>query len=249
MQFMSAVSHAAEHDAAPENAPQVKLCQCHHFPEGFPTPLPPLPKTSSAGAEVPLVSIVVPTYEKRHWAHETLYRCFAHQTHTNKELLVLDTGFKPSPFFTDCSDPRVKYTFVPFHKGLSVDDALKSLRQLALPGSQPPWNTDFPAWREALAAWKVAWKPTTDALERLEADARELAAKGLDTSKRANEQPPPEALSAVFRAVQGAAAHMGFMGFGGGAASSECGFSLGAKRNWCAIALKPTTLSICAYPL
>ena len=39
----------------------------------------------------PLGSVLVPTYEGRHWAHENLYRCFDHQTYPSKELIVLDT--------------------------------------------------------------------------------------------------------------------------------------------------------------
>lgn len=46
------------------------------------------------------VSVVCPTYHKRHHLHESLYLCFCNQSWTDKELIVLDTGDRPSPFFT-----------------------------------------------------------------------------------------------------------------------------------------------------
>jgi len=58
------------------------------------------------------VSCIAPTTPERHLFHETaLYRCFAAQTHADLELVVVDTGPRPSPFFTSpsFSDPRVKY--------------------------------------------------------------------------------------------------------------------------------------------
>ena len=42
-----------------------------------------------------------------HTRHANLYRCFDHQNWPNKELVVLDSGSKASPFFTSLSDPRV----------------------------------------------------------------------------------------------------------------------------------------------
>jgi hypothetical protein len=76
--------------------------------ESLPPPLPPaLPPL--ADEDVPLVSVVVPTTHERHWCHATLYACFASQTWTRKELVVLDDGPAPSPFFTSLDDPRVDY--------------------------------------------------------------------------------------------------------------------------------------------
>eukprot|EP00316_Scyphosphaera_apsteinii_P021919 CAMPEP_0119331874 /NCGR_PEP_ID=MMETSP1333-20130426/81583_1 /TAXON_ID=418940 /ORGANISM="Scyphosphaera apsteinii, Strain RCC1455" /LENGTH=159 /DNA_ID=CAMNT_0007341573 /DNA_START=114 /DNA_END=590 /DNA_ORIENTATION=+ len=145
-----------------------ELCFCHHFPEPPPTPLPPLPNTpSTAACTLPLVSVVVPTSTERHWAHSTLYACFAHQTYPNLELLVLDTGSKASHFFTTgCDDPRVRYTWLPFHRGLNVDRALENMCKLAQPGLQPP-STVFAYGGDSAAAafaWREAWRPTLDAL-------------------------------------------------------------------------------------
>lgn len=67
-------------------------------------------------ATAPMVSVIVPTSFTRHWAHETLYKCFDAQTWPGAlELLILDTGGPKSPFFTgECRDRRVRY----FHAAL-----------------------------------------------------------------------------------------------------------------------------------
>ena len=61
-----------------------------------------------------LVSVVVPTTAKRATFHGMLYSCFASQTHPSLELLILDTGAAPSPFFTSDAavrkDRRVRYS-------------------------------------------------------------------------------------------------------------------------------------------
>lgn len=88
---------------------------------------PPLPPTAplqnifTGDGSAPWISVVVPTSFTRHWAHETLYRCFhAQQWPGRLEMLVLDTGGPPSPFFTkmqsssSSADSRVRY----FHAAL-----------------------------------------------------------------------------------------------------------------------------------
>ena len=65
-----------------------------------------------AGApHVDRVSVVVPTYALRHAHHAVVYECFCRQTWLDKELLVIDTGPLPSPFFTALggADCRVAY--------------------------------------------------------------------------------------------------------------------------------------------
>ena len=64
------------------------------------------------------VSCISPTTPERHMFHERgLHRCFAAQTHPNVELVVVDTGACPSPFFTSphFTDPRVRYIYQPQH--------------------------------------------------------------------------------------------------------------------------------------
>ena len=60
-----------------------------------------------------LVSVIVPTTGKRAAFHAMLYACFARQTHPALELVVLDTGDAPSPFFSAdpaaLGDARVRY--------------------------------------------------------------------------------------------------------------------------------------------
>ena len=65
------------------------------------------------------VSCISPTTVERHLFHETaLYRCFNAQTHADIELIVVDTGAAPSPFFTSpsFSDSRVKYLYQRQHQ-------------------------------------------------------------------------------------------------------------------------------------
>ena len=79
----------------PEDMPACR-CLLDH-PEH---PPPPLPLASSKHDSVSLVSVLSPTTYERRWCHESLYRCFKHQSYPRKELIVLDTGAHPSPFFS-----------------------------------------------------------------------------------------------------------------------------------------------------
>ena len=47
------------------------------------------------------VSVVCATSPAKHWLHENLWRCFAGQDWGDLELIVLDGGGEPSPFFTE----------------------------------------------------------------------------------------------------------------------------------------------------
>ena len=86
---------------------------------------PPLPilaeRLSAPTAEeveaMPFVSVLVPTSFTRHWSHATLFKCWKQQTYPKdrREMLILDTGGAPSPFFTTrCRDRTVRY----FHVGM-----------------------------------------------------------------------------------------------------------------------------------
>lgn len=55
------------------------------------------------------VSVICPTTESRHNRHPQLYGSFICQYARDKELIVIDTGFHPSYFFSCLSDSRVKY--------------------------------------------------------------------------------------------------------------------------------------------
>ncbi|KAH8044141.1 hypothetical protein JL720_17195 [Aureococcus anophagefferens] len=70
-------------------------------------------------AELPLVSVVVPTYPKRHAYHALTLASFRAQRYPNLEMVVLDTGARgrrPSTRRT-CSPTRVRYVH-------TADDAL-----------------------------------------------------------------------------------------------------------------------------
>lgn len=77
-------------------------------------PLPPMSNYAQQNPAASLcVSVIAPTINPRHWSHESLYRSFAEQTHALKELLVLDEGPEPSPFFaTIVANPQVSYTHI-----------------------------------------------------------------------------------------------------------------------------------------
>jgi hypothetical protein len=208
------------------------MCCCQEFVSGKfenrPLPLPRLEPQRRTTAEdeaypfkhtaYPLVSVVSPTSSERSWAHAALYNSFAHQTYPNLELVVLDTGPEPSPFFSCCRDARVKYHHVPFHKRMSLMDARASLRQLAQPSEHPP----SPYVPRDVQAWKEAWAPTVAALRSLEADTIRHAmcgAKGngvrhVRTSVD-DETVPEECRKSLHAAI-------------------ETGLPLGAKRNWIA---------------
>lgn len=58
------------------------------------------------------ISLVTPTFGREAFL-PGLYRCFAAQTHFDRELLVFDDSPAPSPFFTLLRDARVRYRHAP----------------------------------------------------------------------------------------------------------------------------------------
>lgn len=179
-----------------------------------PPVLPPARKHRDGSAAMPLVSVLSPTSSERHWAHPNLYRCFQQQDYPNKELLVLDTGERPSPFFDRITDPRVRY----FHIGIvkpNLLELVQELRRFVAAAEQPPGtssgndrgeggqtqgrrNDDFGGATE----WSEAWAGAVDAIKRVCAGKEwyELEDEGHDS---------PHYLSTMSAVL-----------------------SLGAKRNW-----------------
>jgi len=60
----------------------------------------------------PLIAVTTPTLNRPD-THALLYRTFASQDWQNKMLFVLDESAQPSPFFSQCTDPRVVYVHAP----------------------------------------------------------------------------------------------------------------------------------------
>eukprot|EP00746_Dinoflagellata_sp_MGD_P011806 gnl/MRDRNA2_/MRDRNA2_124904_c0_seq1.p1 gnl/MRDRNA2_/MRDRNA2_124904_c0~~gnl/MRDRNA2_/MRDRNA2_124904_c0_seq1.p1 ORF type:complete len:434 (+),score=76.73 gnl/MRDRNA2_/MRDRNA2_124904_c0_seq1:114-1415(+) len=60
------------------------------------------------------ISVVCPTFEDRYRFHAQMYLCYGMQTHSDKELIVVCSGSKPSSFLETISanDPSVKYIHV-----------------------------------------------------------------------------------------------------------------------------------------
>jgi glycosyltransferase involved in cell wall biosynthesis len=58
------------------------------------------------------ISVVTPTFGRQGYL-PSLYRCFISQTHPDRELLIHDDSPAPSPFFSQLSDPRVRYVHEP----------------------------------------------------------------------------------------------------------------------------------------
>merc|ERR1712113_1200250 len=48
-----------------------------------------------------LISVVCPSCETRHHFHPLLYECFQSQDYEPRELVVVDTGARPSRFFQE----------------------------------------------------------------------------------------------------------------------------------------------------
>ncbi|CAK0788327.1 unnamed protein product, partial [Prorocentrum cordatum] len=91
-------------------------------PRAAGTPPDPAPCAESRGIQAgPLISVCVPTSTRRHRFHRLVYRNFVRQTHEPKQLVVVDTGSRPSPFFRGheptadsreaSADARVLYRF------------------------------------------------------------------------------------------------------------------------------------------
>jgi len=62
-----------------------------------------------------MISVITPTTTGRHAFHPLLYENFCAQTHEPRELVVVDTGERPSAFLEAKArqDPRVAYHFFP----------------------------------------------------------------------------------------------------------------------------------------
>lgn len=82
--------------------------------------LRPLPKFDGS-EDKPLITVTCPTTsERRGHFHPLLYECFKTQDYEPKELVVVDTGAKPSPFFQDVAreDYRVVYRHYPIEDSI-----------------------------------------------------------------------------------------------------------------------------------
>ena len=158
---MNIAATLRQHDIVEE--PPIILCECSRTQETRsevrPTPLPHPSRLKPSRTQFPLVSVLSPTTMDRHWSHANLYHCFQQQTWPNKELVVLDTGERPSPFFLSLMDPRVRYTHLELPS--NVADLITTMRKFTAVADSPPgggYPTD--AWRDA---WKLARLALDDA--------------------------------------------------------------------------------------
>ena len=77
-----------------------------------------------------LVTVVVPTTAARAAFHAASYGCFAAQTYAPLELVVVDSGPEPSPFFAGwLCDDRVTYAFA---RGAKPGPSVGAKRNLAV---------------------------------------------------------------------------------------------------------------------
>jgi len=106
----------------------------------------------------PLVSCVVPTIGRPE-LHQQLYEGFVADQWPSKELVVLDEGPEPSPFFTQLQDTRVRYHHEPHPKTETnrIGAARNRLVQLA--------RGDFISHRDDDDEYHPAW--LSFAMERL----------------------------------------------------------------------------------
>jgi hypothetical protein len=152
----TAMRHALHGEKRREfsNHEDVPVCRCR---PGVVERVPPdMPTYQMTCKEWPLVSVLTPTTSERHWTHAHVYRCFDQQTWANKELVVLDTGDVPSPFFTSLQDERVRYTHMKLHD--NVADLSTQLAAFVAAADAPPGGG------RPSAAWSAAWRPLVAAL-------------------------------------------------------------------------------------
>ena len=137
---------------------------------------PPLPVCRMV-PHTPLVSVVTPTSTDRHWSHAHLHRSFSLQSYPNKELVVLDTGDKPSPYFEALEDPRVRYTHIALPGNGNAADLLHALRSFVAAADSPPGGG------EPTVAWIDAWSGARKAIEQTEREHEwyELEDEGVDS--------------------------------------------------------------------
>jgi len=137
--------------------PASALCHCHARASRE-IHAPPLP--SYRRTRTPLVSVLCPTSTERHWAHANLYRCFIQQTWPEKELIVLDTGERPSPFFSSLSDSRVRYTHVALTPDLAstLDGCRAFVAAVDAFGSS---SSSHERWKDSLAIAHAAIEHTS----------------------------------------------------------------------------------------
>jgi hypothetical protein len=72
------------------------------------------PTRAVASRAPPTVSVICPTTTERAAFHRNIYMCFVTQSLPEKELIIIDTGSSPSPFFSAppaSRDSRVVYRF------------------------------------------------------------------------------------------------------------------------------------------
>ncbi|HEY4988196.1 MAG TPA: glycosyltransferase, partial [Opitutaceae bacterium] len=70
--------------------------------------MPPKPAGSDGRDERPLVSCIMPTYNRRRFAARAL-RCFLGQDYPEKELVIIDDGTESLEDLVP-RDPRIRYT-------------------------------------------------------------------------------------------------------------------------------------------
>jgi glycosyltransferase involved in cell wall biosynthesis len=66
-----------------------------------------------------VISVICPTYNRCE-RHENLYEAFCQQSYKKRELLVFDDSPRPSPFFSNLADPRVRYTHTHMRHSIGV---------------------------------------------------------------------------------------------------------------------------------
>lgn len=94
-------------DACPHFAPAELICN----PVATAVAIEDWPPPEGPAVEPPLVSCIMPTYNRRQFIPRAL-RCFSRQDYANLELLIVDDGTDPiSDLLPD--DPRIRYWHLP----------------------------------------------------------------------------------------------------------------------------------------
>jgi len=110
-----------------------------------------------------LISVVCPSSDARHPFHPLLYQCFCNQSYEPKELVMVDTGSRPSAFMHARAqeDPRVIYCFFPGVQDSREMSAMEEIWGSDYAPSGSPWvgRKEKPARRpETPEPWTLGLK-------------------------------------------------------------------------------------------
>jgi len=128
-------------DACPNFAPADLI----EIKRVLPPPTPTVVSTQIVGVSEPLVTCIMPTYNRRSFVPQAI-RCFLRQDYSNLELLVVDDGTEPIGDLVPAND-RIRY--VRFDQKLTIGAKRNLACEKARGEFIVHWDDDdwYPSWR------------------------------------------------------------------------------------------------------